>query len=90
MTVTSAAAGVLVTSEPYDPGWNAYINGERVTMLRANYLFRAIAVPAGEHTIEFRYEPVETRVGMAISALTLLIVIPGFILAVRRRQSFGS
>ena len=89
LTVDAAAAGLLVLSETYDPGWNAFVNGVKVEILRANYLFRAIPVPAGESEIEFRIEPVETRIGLAISGLTMLIVLPVFILAIRRRRPFG-
>ncbi|MCC6705904.1 MAG: YfhO family protein [Thermomicrobiales bacterium] len=89
VTVTTAADGLLVLSEPYDRGWNAYVDGEEVEILRANHLFRAVPVPAGKSVVEFRYEPIETRIGLAISGLTLLIVIPVFVLAIRRRGKFG-
>jgi hypothetical protein len=89
LTVDAAADGLLVLSETYDPGWNAFVNGQEVDILRANYLFRAIPVPAGVSEIELRFEPIETRIGMAISGLTLLIVIPAFVLALRRRRPFG-
>jgi hypothetical protein len=89
LTVDAAADGLLVLSETYDPGWNAFVNGEEVDILRANYLFRAIPVPAGVSEIEFRFEPVETKIGLAITGLTLLIVLPAFVLALRRRHRFG-
>ncbi|MEZ4496727.1 MAG: YfhO family protein [Thermomicrobiales bacterium] len=44
LTVTAAADGVLMLSEPYDRGWNAYVDGEEVPILRADHLFRAIAL----------------------------------------------
>ena len=90
LTVTAAADGVLMLSEPYDRGWNAYVDGEEVPILRADHLFRAIALPEGEHTVEFRYEPVELRLGLAISGLTILVVVPGFLLALRRREPYGA
>lgn len=90
LTVEAGSAGLLVLSEPYDPGWRAYIDGERVDLLTANYLFQAVAVPAGRHTIELRYEPRELRIGLAISGLTALIVLPAFGLAIYRRRPYGS
>ena len=90
LEVTAASDGLLVLSETYDPGWKAYVDGEKVEILRANYLFRAIPIAPGEHTVELRYEPLETRIGMAISGLTLLAVIPAFLYALRRRRPYGT
>ena len=50
--------GLALFSEIWYPdGWNAYIDGEKAEYLRANYLLRALPVPAGNHTVEFRFEP---------------------------------
>jgi hypothetical protein len=89
ISVETDAPGLLMLSETYDPGWNAYIDGERVDVLTANYLLRAVPVPAGVHEIELRYEPVEMKIGLAISGVTAAIVIVAFIVAVRRRRPYG-
>ncbi|NNK11997.1 MAG: YfhO family protein, partial [Flavobacteriaceae bacterium] len=50
--------GVVVFSELYYPqGWNAYLDGEKVSHFRVNYGLRAIEVPSGNHKIEFKFEP---------------------------------
>jgi len=60
----------LVLADSYYPGWRARVDGEAATIYRANYLFRAVFVPQGRHTIEFRFEPPLVRLGAWVSALT--------------------
>ena len=61
----------------YAPGWNAYIDGEEVDYGRVNYLLRGLEVPAGKHTITFKYEPVSTRIGnkIILSSFFLFVVL---------------
>lgn len=60
----------------YDKGWQAYVDGEPVEYIRANYILRAMRVPAGEHTIEFKFEPSIYYTGRNISfAASSLIVL---------------
>lgn len=75
LTVEAASPGVVVLGDVFDPGWKAYVDGQRVDVYAANLALRAVAVPAGSHVVEFRYEPLSLRVGMAISGLSLLVVI---------------
>lgn len=69
--VTTTQPTLLVVSDAYYPGWQATLDGEAAELLRANVAFRAVAVPAGEHIVEFRYEPRSVRVGLWISLLSL-------------------
>jgi hypothetical protein len=57
ISVEAAHAGVLVLHDTYYPGWIAEVDGNRVPILRAEVLFRAVEVPAGRHTVVFRFEP---------------------------------
>lgn len=65
--------GILITSGRYAPGWEATVDGERVEVLRADYLLRAVPVPAGQHEVHFRYRPAAQRWGLAISLPALLL-----------------
>ena len=69
---------ILVLSENHYPGWRAYIDGRFTDTLRVDYNLRGVAVPAGEHKIEFIYRPKSVLIGFVISLLALfgLIVAP--------------
>ena len=79
-TVRSSAGGVVVFSEIwYGPDWKAYIDGEPVEYVRANYVLRALAVPPGEHAVEFRVESrafsASAPISMASSGILILLVL---------------
>jgi membrane protein YfhO len=78
-TIT-AAPGLLVLSEVYYPAWKAYVDGQPAPLYLANYLFRAVPVPAGEHRVELRYESLSLQAGLMISLIAcgawlMLVVI---------------
>ncbi|HEV2066479.1 MAG TPA: YfhO family protein, partial [Thermomicrobiales bacterium] len=69
-SVTAASPGLVVFSEAHADGWRAYVDGEEVDILRTNGALRGVPVPAGEHTIEMRYDPVELRIGLWTTGIT--------------------
>ncbi|TGE17185.1 YfhO family protein [Hymenobacter elongatus] len=73
---TAVQEGFVVFSEIYyADGWNAYLDGKLVPHLRANYVLRALPVPAGTHTIAFKFEPKEYAIGNTISLISSVLLI---------------
>lgn len=71
---TGAPALLMLNDADY-PGWRAWVNGTPAPILRADYLFRAVLLPAGKNTVEFEYAPRSFRLGLAISAVSLIAVL---------------
>ena len=78
--------GYVVLSDTHYPGWRVYVDGEPRPLLRADYLFRAVAVPAGTHKVSFEYAPLSVTVGLAISAIAVLIWVGLFVYYRRARR----
>ena len=72
--VTASQPGWLVVADTWYPGWQARLDGEQVPVLRANYLFRAVAVEQGTHQVEFIYRPFSFWFGLGISLFCWLVV----------------
>ncbi|MDR0544895.1 MAG: YfhO family protein, partial [Odoribacteraceae bacterium] len=81
---TSASTPQLALfSEVYYPhGWQVTVDGEPAEHFRANYILRGMIVPAGEHVIEFRFEPRSNRLGAMVSAVSSSALILLFLVFV--------
>ena len=80
---------VLVLAEAYYPGWEAHIDGAQpADIFPVYHVFRGVSVPAGQHTVEFRYRPLSFRIGatLSVTALLALLVYAIFLLSRTRRR----
>ncbi|MEL7001351.1 MAG: YfhO family protein, partial [Bacteroidota bacterium] len=77
----------------YAAGWKAFVDGEEIDILRANYILRALEVEQGDHTIEFRFEPDAYFVGnkamMASSGIIILLLLAMIILSFKENKSIA-
>lgn len=89
---TNSGDGFAVFSEIHYPkGFKVTIDGQPVDMLRANYILRALTVPAGNHVIEFRFAPKIYTVGSGImqvlSILTLLVFLGSVYISLKKKKA---
>jgi uncharacterized membrane protein YfhO len=75
VNVSAAQNGWLVTSNAWYPGWIVLVDGKNMPLLRANYLFQAVQLPAGTHHVEFIYRPMVFYAGACLSLSGLIGVL---------------
>lgn len=66
----SNAANLAVFSEIFYKDWNAYIDGKKVPIAKADYVLRALVIPAGKHSIDFKFEPTVFNTSVKISMIS--------------------
>jgi hypothetical protein len=81
--------GYLVLTDAYYPGWRALASGLETPIYRADLLFRAVHLPAGQHRVEFVYDPRSFKMGAAISLTALLGLVAGLAVLTGRRKRDG-
>lgn len=81
--------GILVLSEAWFPGWVASIDDLPVEILRADYVLRGIALPAGSHRVRFEYRPASVQIGAALTLVGVCGVL-GLLWSDRRGREVSS
>ena len=91
ITYESSSSGnhIAVFSEIYYKDWKATIDGKPADYFKANYVLRGMVVPAGKHTIEFKFEPAVFFMGRSISNIStwlLMVLLLGYIVYVFKKK----
>ncbi len=76
-TTNDDEAGYLVLTDTFYPGWTASVDGRPAPILRANYVFRAVPVPAGTHRVTFQYAPVSFALGLGVTGVAVVVLALG-------------
>ena len=90
-TSNNANQGLAVLSEVYYPnGWNVYVDGKISSHFRVDYVLRGITLPAGKHTVEFKFEPSIVKTGgtiALISSIGMILLIGGGVYFENKKKS---
>jgi uncharacterized membrane protein YfhO len=86
LDVSTPQNGILLLSEIYYPGWNAYIDGVKQKILRANWNLRAIPVTKGAHAVDVRFEPESFRRGAFITMTSILLSVIGIVYSLYKKE----
>ena len=74
-TIDVKEDGTMMTSIPYEKGWKAYVDGEKVDINAINKAFCSIDLKAGKHTIEFKYIPYGFVLGNVVTIFSIALLI---------------
>lgn len=80
--ISSAKGGIVVFSEVYYPGWTATIDGKPAEVGRANYILRAVNVPAGNHKVVMEFKPTSITTTESIAYIALILLVLSVIASV--------
>ncbi len=89
IAANAAAPGLLVVGEVYAAGWRAYVDGKPADVLPTDHVLRGVPIPAGEHTVELRYELRSLQLGLLVSGLSTVAMLAAFAVAGVRRWRRG-
>jgi hypothetical protein len=85
--VSANRPALLIMSENFYPGWVARVDGRPTPIVRADYILRAVPVPAGEHTVTLTFRPLSFQVGVILSGLTFVTLMIYLAVSFRNRRN---
>jgi hypothetical protein len=82
----SSANSLLLLNDKNDPNWRVTVDGKQAQMRRANYIMRGVAVPAGEHQVEFQFAPPIGGLYVSLAAIAVGLALVGLLAVSSRRE----
>jgi hypothetical protein len=79
----AASPCVLLLNDKYDPSWKVFVDGKQDKVLRCNYIMRGVALPAGDHQVEFRFEPPIQGLYVSLVSSGLCLALLGLVVFVK-------
>jgi hypothetical protein len=76
----ASAPAVLLLNDKFDVGWRATVDGKPTPVLRCNFLMRGVQVPAGDHMVEFTFQPPLTGLYCSMAGLGLGVLLCGLLI----------
>jgi hypothetical protein len=83
---TAAADRLLLLTQAFFPGWDATVDGQPAPLVRADYMFQGVYVPAGSHRVELQYRPHSVIIGLLVSIAAALATV-ALLVPFGRRQA---
>jgi hypothetical protein len=83
----SAAPGILLLNDRWHPDWKVTVDGQATPLLRANFLMRGVSVAAGEHTVEYRFDPPHQALWVSLAAIATGLLLVGILILAPKPSS---
>jgi hypothetical protein len=90
LKANAPAPSVLLLNDKYDANWKVLVDGRPAPLLRCNFVMRGVQLPAGDHAVEFRYEPPLKMLYVSLAATAMLAALLGYVIWVRTRETSAS
>jgi uncharacterized membrane protein YfhO len=78
---------LLIVPQAYFPGWEARVDGTVAPIVRADYFFQGVYVPAGTHRVELTYRPTSVTIGLLVSLAALVVALAALVPSRLRRRA---
>ena len=83
----STAPGILLLNDRWHPDWKVTVDGQSTPLLRANFLMRGVSVAAGEHTVEYRFDPPHQTLWVSFAAVATGLLLVGILILAPKPSS---
>jgi len=86
LAAQAPAPSVLLFNDKYDPNWRVTVDGQPASLLRCNFIMRGVHLPAGAHTVEFRFSLPHGPLYVTLAAIAIGLVLIGLLIFLERRK----